>query len=213
VIVQPLVPGSVLLLAPVRGVAAEVPSVLGELDRFEAGTVGLATSVEELQGLNDYFVVGDGEPIVPLTPNEFHEVRGLVRFGEVRVPNPSFLCAIRWARDRGRAVLAVDPDEEHAATLFAEHIGYIELVRRTVREHRMGRSPPTPSSPDAYAVDWDRRVAGGRGSRRLAAARDSYLAAAVRRIAAGGTRVAVLVDRERFDGVKAAWAAGPASAA
>jgi hypothetical protein len=205
VISEALAPEGVLLLAPVRGLSSEVPRVVAELDRFEPDTVGLATSVEELQGFNDYFVAGDGEPIVPLTPNEFNEVRGLVRFGEVRVPNPSFLAAIGWARDRGRTVLACDPDEERAAELFAENIGYVELVRRTVREHRAGRSPPSPSSPDAYAIDWDGRVAGGRGSRRLAAARDRHLVATVRPVARGGHRVALLVDRERFDGVRAAW--------
>jgi hypothetical protein len=193
-----------LLLAPVRGLAAEAPRVVEELTSFAPEAVGLGASAEEMQGLTDYFVLSEAEPVVPLSPNELHEVRGLTRFGEVRVPNPSFVAAIGWSLSRSVPLAALDPNEERSASLFAEHIGYVELVRRTVREHRAGRAPPTPSSADAFAVAWDGRVAGGRGSRRLAAARDRHLAEETRRLSVGRHRIAVLVDRERFDGIRAA---------
>lgn len=191
-----------LLLGPVRGLTSEVPRVTSELDAFHPAAVGLGVSAEELKGLTDYFVVADGEPVVPMTSNELNEVRGLGRFGEVQVPNPSFVEAIRWGRDHTVPVAALDPSEEGSAELFAEHIGYVELVRRTVRERRVGRSVPTPATPDEFAVEWERRVASGRGSRRLAAARNEHLGQQAAALARGAGSVAVLVDRERFDGVR-----------
>jgi len=205
-------PAGVLLVAPVRGLASEVPRLLTELEAFRPQQVGLGLSADELRSLADYFVVAEAEPLVPLTSNETSEVRGLVRFGEVRVPNPSFVEALRWAVGRAIPAEPLDPDDERTAALFAEHIGYIELVRRTVRERRVARSPPTPSSPDEFALAWDREVASGRGSRDYAEARDLHLVGRVRSLAAGGRSLAAVVDRERFDSIRTLFTEGPPAA-
>jgi len=196
----------VLLVAPVRGLSSEVPLVRRQLDAFRPEAVGLGLPTEELGGLTDYFVLSDAEPIVPLTSNEVAEVRGLVRFGEVQVPNPSFVEGLAWGRDHGVPVVALDPNEEDSASMFVAKIGYIELVRRTVRERRVGRAPPTPSSPDEYALAWDAAVGGGKGSREFARARDEHLVGQVDRLAAGRSRVVAIVDRERFERVRALFA-------
>jgi len=201
----PNAPG-VLLLAPVRGLVAEVPRLLAELDTFGPAQVGLGLSLSELASLHDYFVVAEAEPVVPLTGNETSEVRGLVRFGEVRVPNPSFVELLRWATARGVPTVALDPDDELTAALFAKHIGYVELVRRTVRERRVSRSPPTPSSADEFALRWDSEVAHGRGSRNFAGERDAYLVRQVPALAAARHPFAIVVDRERFDSVQTQFA-------
>jgi len=200
---------SVLLLAPVRGLVSDARQVPPALEAFRPEAIGAGVAAEELRGLVEYFVDAPAEPVVPLAPTELSEVRGLSRFGEVRVPNPAFLEALDWGRAHGAAVRALDPTEEEAAALFTEHIGYVELVRRTVREHRLGRTPPTPSSADAFALAWDRSIGGGRGSKELAAARDEYLVREARRMGEGRRRVAVIVDRERYDSVHARLAAAP----
>ena len=199
----------ILLLAPVRGLLSEVPRVLSELEAFAPARVGLGLSSDELRSVHDYFVAADAEPIVPLTSNETSEVRGLVRFGEVRVPNPSFVEALRWAWAHGVPTEPLDPDDEHTAALFAEHIGYFELVRRTVRERRISRSPPSPSTADEFALQWDREIASGRGSRDFAEARDQHLVGRLPSLVADGSRLAVLVDRERFDSIRALLTQGP----
>lgn len=196
----------VLLLAPVRGLLAEVPALLGQLAAFAPDAVGAGLSAEELVSLQQYFVRSDAEPVVPLTTNEVNEVRGLSRFGEVRVPNPTYVELLRWADGRGMPVEPLDPSEDRTARLFTEHIGYVELVRRTVKERSVGRRPPTPSTPDEFALAWDREVAGGRGSRDFARARDRHLVRRAQRLGTGKGRIAVVVDRERFDVVRALFA-------
>jgi hypothetical protein len=192
-----------LLLGPVRGLATEAASVTASLDSFAPESLGVSVSPEELRGFVDYFLGASAEPFVPLTSTEVNEVRGLCRFGEVRVPNPSVLAALEWSRARSLPVAPLDPGEEEAAALFTEHIGYLELVRRTVRERKLGREPPRPSSADAFALAWDRSANPGRGSRRLSQAREALFARAVERLGQGRGRVAALVDRERFAGVVA----------
>lgn len=193
----------VLLLAPVRGLVAEVPRVLEAIDRYAPEAVGLGLSAEEMRALTEYFVRSEADPIVPLTSTETSEVRGLSRFGEVSVPNPTFVELLRWSDRSGVPVEALDPSDDHTASLFTRHIGYVELVRRTVKERGVSRKPPTPSTPDEFALEWDRQVAGGRGSREFARARDGHLARGAQRIGAGRSRVAVVIDRERFDLVRA----------
>ncbi len=200
---------SILLLAPVRGLTSEVVAVLAALDAFAPARVGLGLSGDELRSLHDYFVASDADPVVPLTANETSEVRGLVRFGEVRVPNPSFVEVLRWGRSRGVPVEPLDPDDEHTASLFAEHIGYFELVRRTVRERRVARRPPTPSTADEFALEWDSEIASGRGSRGFAGARDQYLVDRLPSLAADRPPLAVVVDRERFDSIRELFSRGP----
>ena len=195
--------GDFLLAAPVRGLASQSTELLQALDGFRPTALGIGLSPEELGGLTEYFVAADTEPVVPLTSNEAAEVRGLVRFGEVRVPNPSVVEALRWAAARALSVEPLDPSDDRAANLFAEHIGYLELVRRTVRERRVARNPPAPSTPDEYAIRWDREIAHGAGSRQLADARNLYFVRRARRLGGSGRPVALVIDRERFDGVRA----------
>jgi hypothetical protein len=202
--------GDLLLIAPVRGLVSEAPAAVRLVAGHAPAAVGLGISPEELRGWAEYFVSSGAEPVVPLTTAERSEVRGLVRFGEVSVPNPSFLEVLRWATAGGVRTEGLDPSEDETASLFAENIGYLELVRRTVRERNVSRNPPAPNSPDEFAVRWDRQVARGRGSRRFAGARDLYLVRSARRLAATHGRVVVVVDRERFDGVRDLLAA-PAS--
>ncbi|MCI4372217.1 MAG: hypothetical protein L3K02_01015 [Thermoplasmata archaeon] len=201
--------GDILLIAPVRGLASEAPAALRLVQGHDPAAVGLGISPEELRGLVEYFVRSAAEPVVPLTTAERSEVRGLVRFGEVSVPNPSFLSVVRWATAGGVPTEGLDPGEDATATLFADNIGYLELVRRTVRERNVSRNPPAPDTPDEFALRWDHHVARGRGSRKFAGARDLYLVRAARRLAATHSRVVVIIDRERFDGVRALFDAPP----
>jgi hypothetical protein len=202
-------PPDVLLVAPVRGLASEVAPTLSALEGHRPDAIGLGLSPDEQRALLEYFVVPEVEPVVPLTSNEVSEVRGLVRFGEVRVPNPSFVEVLRWARVRSLPAEALDPSDDRTASLFAEHIGYVELVRRTVRERRVAKTPPAPPTPDEFAIAWDREVAGGRGSRAFAHGRDRHLVRAARQLAAGRSRIALVIDRERFDGVRTLLSAPP----
>jgi hypothetical protein len=168
------------------------------LEEFQPNALGLGVSAEELRSLSDHFVGGEQEPVVPLTSTELAEIRGLARFGEVRVPNPGLLAAIGWARAKAVRTEALDPSDDRYATMFADTISYVELVRRTVRQRKFTRRPPTAQNPDDYALAWEDYTAGGRDSRRFAYRRDGILIEGVQRLAERAPRVSVVVDRERF---------------
>lgn len=195
--------GSLLVIGTVRGLVGEVRPLVDRLTAFEPAALAVGISFDELTGLTDHFLGTPSEPVVPLTASEAAEAKAIAKFGEVRVPNPSILAALDWARGRDVPVEAVDPSDEEYATLFTDNITYFELVRRTLRERKLSKSPPKASSPDELARAWHRTMSPGRGSRRFNSAREEAICDATERLAERLPRVALLVDRERFDPIVA----------
>ena len=202
-ITSTLGPSPLLLVGVVRGLTAEVAPMLEELRRFQPSAVGLGISEEELAGLNEHFVGAAAEPLVPLSSNELSEARGLSRFGEVRVPSPAALALLEWARATSLPVRALDPSDDRYAEMFTDHISYLELVRRTLRERKLTKSAPSAQTPEEFAERWHASVSGGRGSRSFDRARAHALAESAERLRAEHGRVAVVVDRERYATVRA----------
>ncbi len=195
--------GSVLVIGTVRGLVGEVPPLVAQLTSFEPSALAVGISFDELTGLTDHFLGTPSEPVVPLTTSEAAEAKAIAQFGEVRVPNPSILAALEWARSREVPVEAVDPSDEEYATLFTDHISYVELVRRTLRERKVSKSPPKAATADDLARAWHDRLSPGKGSRKFNAAREAAICDATERLAERLPRVALLVDRERFDPIVA----------
>ena len=192
---------TVQVVGAVRGLYAEAGAVARALDEFRPTALGLGISSEELRSFSDHFLGTEQEPVIPLTSTELAEIRGLARFGEVRVPNPALIAAMEWGRAHDVRTEALDPSDDRYATMFADTISYVELVRRTVRERKLTRRPPTAATPDDYALAWDQFTAGGRDSRRFAYQRDGVVVEGILQLAERAPRVSVVVDRERFSRV------------
>jgi hypothetical protein len=195
--------GELLVLGTVRGLVAEVAPLVQRLTSFEPAAVAVGISFDELTGLTDHFLGRSSEPVVPLTSSEAAEAKALSQFGEVRVPNPSVLAALEWAKARDVPVEAVDPSDETYATMFTDHITYFELVRRTLRERKLTRDPPKAATANELARSWHARLTPGKGSRAFNAAREAAICDATERLAERTSRVALLVDLERFDPILA----------
>ncbi|MCI4352521.1 MAG: hypothetical protein L3K14_03950 [Thermoplasmata archaeon] len=200
---------TILLVGAVRGLADEVEPVRAQLDSFDPGAVAVSLSPEEAETLAQYFVGTPTEPVVPLSASEASHAVGLARISEVQVPAPALLGAVDWAARRERPVLGVDPPEDVYAEMFAAHIGYFELVRRTLRERTLVKRPPEVETADDYALSWDRTMRPGDGSERLARARDEYAAGKVRELGRAHPKIALVVDRERYDSFRSALRSGP----
>jgi hypothetical protein len=193
--------GSLTVLGAVRGLVSEGHRVRDRLGTLQPAAVGIAVSADELRGLRDYFVGGGAEPVVPLATTEAAEVRALARYGEVSVPNPSVLEAIRWSDAAQVPVEPLDPSDDRYASLFANSIGYFELVRRTLRERRLVKRAPEAATADEFVRTWSDTIEHGAGSRRLRQRRDAAVVEAAAPLRGRYQPLVVLVDRERFDGL------------
>jgi len=197
-----------LVLAPVRGLLSELPKLIERLDAFAPDAVAVGLSPDEAASLREHFVGRSSEPLVPLAPSEVAEVRALAKFGDVSVPNPTYPAVLAWGAARQVPVEATDPSDDNYALMFTDHISYTELVRRTLRERKLTRSPPEAKTADEFAVTWGARLSKSGGSARLAMARDAVLAAGARALGSRHSRIAVVVERERFASVVAALRSG-----
>jgi hypothetical protein len=199
-------PAPLLLLGTVRGLESETAQVEEELGSFAPEIVALGLSPEEVRALQDHFSDPGTEPWVPLSPSEVAYAQGLCYFGNVRVPSPAFVAAMRWAARAQARVEGVEPGDDRYSELFLEHVGYFDLLRRTLAERSLVRSPPTATDPETFATDWETRSQAGRGSAALGAARAQHLGERLRDLhrpsgASLKSRVALLVDVERFPAV------------
>ncbi|MCI4329004.1 MAG: hypothetical protein L3J86_05410 [Thermoplasmata archaeon] len=197
--------GSLTVLGAIGGLVSEGDRVRDRLGTLRPAAVGVAISADEMRGLRDYFVGGGAEPVVPLATTEAAEVRALARYGEVSVPNPSVLEAIRWSDSAPVPVEPLDPSDDRYASMFANSIGYFELVRRTLRERRLVKRAPEAANADEFVRTWSDTIEHGAGSRRLRLRRDEAVVEAATPLRARYHPLVVLVDRERFDGIVAGF--------
>lgn len=194
----------VRILGAIRGFVPDGIAVTEALNVFRPSAVGVGASPEELTGFQQGFTDTAVEPLVSLYPNESVEARELARFGEVHLPRPAVVAAVRWALEQGAVVSALDPSDEVYGEMFTRYVTYFSLVGRTIRERRLTRRPPSVGSADELVLRWDAELNGGRGTRRLAWAREQAEAEAIVRLHEESSRVAAVVDRERYEGVLAA---------
>lgn len=205
-------PYPILLLGAVRGSLAEAPKVVAELERFAPDRLALGLSPEEVLALQEHFEDPYREPWVPLASSELAYARGIARFGPARVPSPSFLESLRWAHVRGLPVDGIEPGDEAYGSLFVDHVGFFDLVRRTRAERSLGKRPPEAENAEAFALAWEARAQVGGGSHALLKVRAEHVAKGLRHLcttpvtsgvarpsgASLKNRVALVVDVERF---------------
>jgi hypothetical protein len=105
----------------------------------------------------------------------------------------------------------LDPSDDRFASLFANSIGYFELVRRTLRERRLVKRAPDADSADEFVRTWSDTIEHGAGSRRLRERRDAAVVEAAAPLRRRYRPFVVVVDRERFEGLLGQFdAPGPA---
>lgn len=201
--------GATVLYGVVRGLESEVAPLVAAIDAFRPSAIALGIPEADAHAITEYFVGTSAEPLVPLTEQESAEAVALSRFGDVRVPHPAFRSLLEWGRDHDVPVVGADPADEEFAGLFTAHIGYVDLVRRTVSERRLRRSPPESSTPEGLVLAWDRALSKGHGSARFAEARDRATARVVTDLRTTHARVAAVVDRERFERMRLLFGAAP----
>ena len=197
IVIDPPNDPAIRLIGAVRGLVADAGPTRDQVAAFRPEAIALGTSPGELEGLTAHFLSPGAEPVVPLGPTELAEARALARYGEVELPHPTFVGLAEYGASAAIPVHALDADEEVQAEMFVAHIGYFELVRRTIRERRAGRRPPSAPDADRFALTWDRTIHPGTGSDRYAQARDLALLGGLKDLRATHRRVALVVDRER----------------
>lgn len=190
--------GSRIYVLPViKGLVSEGEKVRNAISEIRPQAVGISISKEELEGLRSY----QGEEI-ELSDQEEAYKAGLLEFGEVQLPPPCYMEAVKVTDELGIPLIPIDMNEELFSERYCELIGGLELMKESFLSHRVARKKFIMDSAEEFVLDYDRKVNGGRGISVLNSEREGHMWESLRGLAGIHERMLALVELERFDGLK-----------
>jgi len=186
----------VYVLPVIKGLVSEGEKVRGAIVELRPDAVGISISREELEGLRSY---QDEE--IELSDLEEAYKAGLQEFGEVLLPPPCYTEAVKVTDELGIPLIPVDMNEDLFSERYCELIGGLELMKESFLSHRVVRKRFDMDSAEAFVLDYDRKVNGGRGMSTLNAEREGHMAKTAAEMAEGRRSLLLLLERERSEGV------------
>ncbi len=190
---------TVSVLPVVRGLPSEADKVAESIGAWRPSIVALSVSPEELETLRRY----GGGNLEPDTTEDEVYVAGLSVWEEPVMPPPCFTRAVREAVARHVRLEAVDMDEEAYADAYTACVSTVEIILQGRLESRLLKKRFHVSTPEDFAIAWDREINRTAGFARLQKERERFIAARLRGFAQGTARVLAVVEVERVNGVLA----------
>jgi len=183
------------VLPVIKGLVSEGEKVRAAILEISPQAVGISISKEELEGLRSY----QGEEIELSDLEEAYKA-GLQEFGEVQLPPPCYLEAVRVAEELSIPLIPIDMNEELFSERYCELIGGLELMKESFFSHRLAKKRFVIDSAEEFVLDYDRKVNGGRGISTLNGERELHMTSTTVDLAGKYARLMVLVEMERSPG-------------
>lgn len=190
---------TVAVLPVVRGLPSHGDKVAASIGSWQPDVVALSVSPEELGTLRSF----RGETLEPDTTEDEVYVAGLSVWEEPVMPPPCFTRAVQEATVRNVRLAALDMDEEAYADAYTACVSTMELILQGRLENRLLKKQFHVTTPEDFALAWDGEINRTDGFARLQKERERHLAAQVRKLASGTTRVLAVIEVERVKGVLA----------
>jgi pheromone shutdown protein TraB len=185
--------GSRIFVLPViKGLVSEGEKVRNTISEIKPQAVGISISKEELEGLRSY----QGEEI-ELSDQEEAYKAGLLEFGEVQLPPPCYMEAVKVTDELGIPLIPIDMNEELFSERYCELIGGLELMKESFLSHRVARKRFIMDSAEEFVLDYDRKVNGGRGISILNREREVHMTEVVLDLSPQYKKVLVVIELER----------------
>ncbi|HIH76163.1 MAG TPA: hypothetical protein HA343_02450 [Methanomassiliicoccales archaeon] len=195
--------GSRIFILPViKGLVSEGEKVRATITELKPDAVGISISKEELEGLRSY----QGEEI-ELSDLEEAYKGGLQEFGEVLLPPPCYLEAVKATDELGIPLIPIDMNEELFSERYCELIGGLELMKESFFSHRVARKKFIMDSAEKFVLDFDWKANGGRGISSLNKEREAHMTDVIRRLSSERPNVLAVVEVERSRGLIGALSA------
>lgn len=194
----------VALLGTVTGLVREADRVREAVRELAPERIAVGISPGELatlQRLAADDVEADVE--VPISDADEAYAQHLSRFGKVRLPPPSYQRAVELAGDRDLPITALDLDEDAYTDAYTDHVGAIDLIRKGRRERKLAKRGVEAETAVEFARAWDATLLKIGGLREVEELREAHMAEQVRRLCREATRILVVVDAARLDGIEA----------
>jgi len=190
---------AVHVLGVVKGLVSEKAKVRDAILSLDPDVVGLSISAEELEALK---VKEDYSKYEMSTLEEVYAVY-LESFGPVELPTPAYVEAMELCAEKHIELVALDLSDAEYTEAYCENIGAMEIVRESFFSRSISRKRFNISSPEQFALDWDRKVNRAKGFRELEERREAHMAEELNVLAKAHKKVLAVIEIERADGVLA----------
>jgi hypothetical protein len=190
------------LLGTIPGLAAEADLVRNVFARAAPRVVALGVGPEDVRTLRS---LGAREAVEDEFDTSAYEDQLLTRlrqFGEVRLPPPDLVEAVRAADERSVPIEALDLDDAAYSDLYTKEVGLFQLWRNNRRIRGAGSLAFPTESPEAFIVAWDREFTKAKGYRRIEEAREETMARRLAEVARLNGATLAVVPLARLEGIR-----------
>ena len=189
----------VFILGTIKGLQSESKVVEDAISRLEPVLIGLHISSEELNGLEK---VLDGHyDSTPMSSLEKLYAMRLSSYGEVQIPPPSLVQAMRSSRKMKIPLIALDMDEEDYSELYTRTVSGLTLIRQSMDLKRINRIEFDDPDAESFCIHWDRVVNKKSDFRRLESAREERMARRIEELSGKGLDCLFILELERMPGI------------
>jgi len=192
---------AIYLFGTVKGLHYETRSINKIMNKWKPDSLALAVSRESLTALNDY---GDSTEEPFLSDLELVYQERLSSFGEVSAPPPSFIEIVRYGKEKGLPVYALDFDEETYSQAFCDSVSFFQWVGHynSSKIKKLARHKFRAKTPHEFIIEWDKLSNNTKGLRELEKKRERYMARNVNFLIKKHERIFAIVDLERLEGIE-----------
>jgi hypothetical protein len=180
-----------------KGLVSEEARVQAVFDAVRPDVLGISVSKEGLAAMR----MDLPESAYDLSEQEQVYKAFMETFGEVRLPTPAYTKALAISKQTGTPIIPLDMNDDLYTQAYCEAVGGLDLVREGLGSKKLRRKKFDISSPEAFVIDWDRKVNRISGFRRLELARETHIARTLGNLANKYKVVLAIVEFERAEGV------------
>jgi chemotaxis response regulator CheB len=188
---------SLTILPVVKGLASEADEVTKAFEELRPEVIALSISREEMAGLRNREDYDKYEP----SDLEIIYQAFLETFGEVRLPPPAYVRALDISEKNGVPIIPLDMSDEVYTEAYCENVSTGDMIKESFFARRATGKKFDLSSPQAFAVSWDKRVNKAKGFQALEKAREKHIANALSNLSKKYKIALALIEVERADGV------------
>ncbi len=154
----------VLLIGGIKGLISDGDELKDKLYEFIPQIMLIGISPGEVEGLTKFIK----DPF-ELDLNDYEIIYGtlLSRFGEVMVPPPIYIEAIRYSVSREIPAKGVDADEDDFGSKYSETFTTGNMVSYIMRKKRIMKKSFNEDNPEDFVLSWKNEMDKNKGNKKM----------------------------------------------
>ncbi len=184
-----------LVYGGIKGLVKEGEDLKDSLLAFRPDLILVTVPNDSISSLEAYMA----DPYeITLSDYEVMYGSGLSVYGEVMIPPPTYMEAVKYARHFNVEIFGVDMNEEDYSRIYSDNVHAMDLVRHSVRKGFMMRHSFKSTTPEEFVEEWTHLVNRIKGLSNVDKERLIYIEESVKtKIKENwGKRIALVIDYE-----------------